>query len=44
LKEAEAPPQEVKNMPETGETLVLNKVLLKPAKEFADQTQWKALF
>jgi len=29
---------------ETGEALVLNKVLLKPAKEMAEQTQQKALF
>ena len=31
-------------MPETKEALVLNKVLLKPTKEVADQTQRKALF
>jgi len=31
-------------MLETREALVLNKVLLKPAKEVADQTQRKALF
>ena len=31
-------------MPETGEALVLNKALLKPPKEVADQTQRKALF
>lgn len=31
-------------MPETGEALVLNKVLLKPTKETAEQTQRKALF
>ena len=31
-EEAEAPPQEVENAPKTGEALVLNKVLLKPAK------------
>eukprot|EP00253_Pinus_taeda_P031505 PITA_31505 len=31
-------------MPKTGESLVLNKVLLKPAKEVVDQTQRKALF
>ena len=31
-------------MPETKEALVLNKVLLKPAKEVVDQTQRKALF
>ena len=34
----------MENIPETGEALVLNKVLLKPAKEVADQTQRKALF
>eukprot|EP00253_Pinus_taeda_P024402 PITA_24402 len=44
LEEAEAPPQEVENMPERGQALVLKKVLLKPAKEIADQTQQKALF
>lgn len=43
-KEAEAMPQEVENAPETGEALVLNKVLLKPAKETTEQTQRKALF
>ena len=31
-------------MPEMGEALVLNKVLLKLAKELANQTQRKALF
>ena len=31
-------------MPETGEALVLNKVLLKPTKETTEQTQRKALF
>lgn len=31
-------------MPKIGEALILNKVLLKPAKETADQTQRKALF
>ena len=31
-------------MAETGDALVLNKVLLKPAKEMAEQTQRKALF
>lgn len=31
-------------MLETGEALVLNKVLLKPAAETADLTQRKALF
>eukprot|EP00253_Pinus_taeda_P036440 PITA_36440 len=43
-EEAEAPPQEVENVLETGEALVLNKVLLKPAKEIVEQTQRKALF
>eukprot|EP00253_Pinus_taeda_P016806 PITA_16806 len=43
-KEVGAPPQEVENVLETGEALILNKVLLKPAKEIADQTQRKALF
>eukprot|EP00253_Pinus_taeda_P031137 PITA_31137 len=43
-EEVEAPPQEAENAPETGETLVLNKVLLKPAKEATKQTQRKALF
>eukprot|EP00253_Pinus_taeda_P007896 PITA_07896 len=43
-KVAEALPQEVENVAETGEALVLNKVLLKPTKETAEQTQWKALF
>ncbi|MBZ1524059.1 hypothetical protein J3336_11605, partial [Leuconostoc mesenteroides] len=42
--EVEAPPQEAENVPETGEALVLNKVLLKPAKETTEQTQMKALF
>ena len=44
MEEAEAPPQEVENVPETGEALVLNKLLLKPAKEEAEPTQRKALF
>eukprot|EP00253_Pinus_taeda_P035412 PITA_35412 len=43
-EEAEALPQEVENSPEIGEALVLNKVLLKPAKEATKQTQQKALF
>eukprot|EP00253_Pinus_taeda_P023317 PITA_23317 len=43
-KEAEAPPQEVENALETGEALVLNKVLLKPTKETTEQTQRNALF
>jgi len=44
LEDAEATPQEVENTPETGEALVLNKVLLKPAKEIAEPDQRKALF
>lgn len=40
----EALPQGVENVPKTGEALVLNKVLLKLAKEVADLTQRKALF
>eukprot|EP00253_Pinus_taeda_P021316 PITA_21316 len=43
-KEAEASPQEVENVPERGEPLVLNKVLLKQAKETTEQTQRNALF
>jgi len=43
-EEAEAPPQEVENVPKIGEALILNKVLLKPAKETAKQTQRMALF
>eukprot|EP00253_Pinus_taeda_P014610 PITA_14610 len=43
-EEAEALPQEVENVAEIGEASVLNKVLLKPAKETAEQTQRKALF
>eukprot|EP00253_Pinus_taeda_P034758 PITA_34758 len=43
-EEAKAPPQEAENAPETGEALLLNKVLLKPAKEATEQTQRKALF
>eukprot|EP00253_Pinus_taeda_P010700 PITA_10700 len=37
-------PQEAENTPETSEALVLNKVLLKPAKEVAEPDQRKALF
>eukprot|EP00253_Pinus_taeda_P002837 PITA_02837 len=44
LEEAEAPPQEVENVPETGEALILNTMLLKLAKETVDQTQRKELF
>eukprot|EP00253_Pinus_taeda_P035603 PITA_35603 len=43
-EDAETTPQEVENAPETGEALVLNKVLLKPAKEAAEPNQRKALF
>eukprot|EP00253_Pinus_taeda_P012208 PITA_12208 len=43
-EEAAAPPQEAENAPETGEALVLHKVLLKPADESNEQTQRKALF
>eukprot|EP00253_Pinus_taeda_P016795 PITA_16795 len=43
-EDAEATPQEAENAPETGEALVLNKVLLKPAKEVAEPDQRKALF
>eukprot|EP00253_Pinus_taeda_P005633 PITA_05633 len=43
-EEAAAPPQEEENAPETGEALVLHKVLLKPVDESVEQTQWKALF
>eukprot|EP00253_Pinus_taeda_P016668 PITA_16668 len=43
-EEDEAQPWEVENMAETGEALILNKLLLKPAKEVAEQTQRKELF
>eukprot|EP00253_Pinus_taeda_P008970 PITA_08970 len=43
-EDAEATPQEAENAPETGEALVLNKVLLKPAKEVVEPDQRKALF
>ena len=43
-EEAAAPPQEVENAPETGEALVMHKVLLKPVDESVEQTQWKAMF
>eukprot|EP00253_Pinus_taeda_P019835 PITA_19835 len=43
-EDAETTPQEVENVPDTGEALVLNKVLLKPAKEVAEPDQRKALF
>eukprot|EP00253_Pinus_taeda_P024940 PITA_24940 len=44
LEEAEVQPREVENVAETGEALILNKVLLKPAKEMTEQNQTKALF
>eukprot|EP00253_Pinus_taeda_P030039 PITA_30039 len=44
LEDAKTTPQEVENAPDTGEALVLNKVLLKPAKENAEPDQQKALF
>lgn len=44
MDESEAPPHEVENVLETGEALILNKVLLKPMKKTADPTQGKALF
>eukprot|EP00253_Pinus_taeda_P017098 PITA_17098 len=43
-EDVEETPQEAENTPETGEALVLNKVLLKPAKEVAELDQRKALF
>eukprot|EP00253_Pinus_taeda_P002689 PITA_02689 len=43
-EEAATPPQEAENAPETGEALVLHKVLLKPVDEIVEQTQRKALF
>eukprot|EP00253_Pinus_taeda_P029108 PITA_29108 len=43
-EDAEETPQEAENTPEIGEALVLNKVLLKPAKEVAEPDQQKALF
>eukprot|EP00253_Pinus_taeda_P022762 PITA_22762 len=43
-EDVEEAPQEAENTPETGEALVLNKVLLKPAKEVAEPDQRKALF
>eukprot|EP00253_Pinus_taeda_P026972 PITA_26972 len=38
-EDVEETPQEAENTPETGEALVLNKVLLKPAKEVAELDQ-----
>eukprot|EP00253_Pinus_taeda_P017365 PITA_17365 len=43
-EDAKETPQEAENTPEIGEALVLNKVLLKPAKETAEPDQRKALF
>eukprot|EP00253_Pinus_taeda_P036264 PITA_36264 len=43
-EETAAPPQEAENAPETGEALVLHKVLLKLVKEVTEHTQWKNLF
>eukprot|EP00253_Pinus_taeda_P002747 PITA_02747 len=43
-EDVEETPQEAENTPETGEALVLNKVLLKPVKEVAELDQRKALF
>eukprot|EP00253_Pinus_taeda_P033085 PITA_33085 len=43
-EETAAPPQEAENATETGEALVLHKVLLKPVNESVEQTQQKALF
>jgi len=43
-EETAALPQEAENASETGEALVLHKVLLKPVNEDTEQTQRKALF
>eukprot|EP00253_Pinus_taeda_P030856 PITA_30856 len=43
-EEAEAQPREVEDVAETGEALLLNKVLLKPIKEVFELTQRKSLF
>eukprot|EP00253_Pinus_taeda_P008228 PITA_08228 len=43
-EEAEAQPREVEDVAETGEALLLNKVLLKPTKEVSESTQRKSLF
>eukprot|EP00253_Pinus_taeda_P007847 PITA_07847 len=43
-EEAEAQPREVEDVAETGEALLLNKVLLKPTTEASEPTQWKSLF
>eukprot|EP00253_Pinus_taeda_P026745 PITA_26745 len=44
LEETTTLTQEAENAPETGEALVLHKVLLKPVDESTEQTQRKALF
>eukprot|EP00253_Pinus_taeda_P033200 PITA_33200 len=43
-EEADAQPREVEDVAETGEVLLLNKVLLKPTKEVSEPTQRKSLF
>eukprot|EP00253_Pinus_taeda_P033797 PITA_33797 len=43
-EEVEVQPREVENVAKIGEALILNKVLLKPAKEMTEQNQRKALF
>eukprot|EP00253_Pinus_taeda_P003108 PITA_03108 len=43
-EEADAQPREVEDVAETGEALLLNKVLLKPIKEVSEPTQRKSLF
>lgn len=35
---------EVENVPQTGEVLMMHKVLLKPTKEFVEPVQRKSLF
>jgi hypothetical protein len=43
-EEGEPKIQEAENVPETGESLLLKKVLLKPEKEAIEPAQRKALF
>lgn len=43
-EEGEPKTQEAENVPETGESLLLKKVLLKPEKEAIEPAQRKALF
>eukprot|EP00253_Pinus_taeda_P004479 PITA_04479 len=43
-EEADTQPREVEDVAETGEALLLNKVLLKPIKEVSEPTQRKSLF